>query len=571
MSVTASLFMTACSQDEPDPNGGNGDDISDGNTSYMAVNLISSDSNGSRAASGYEDGSPEENKVNSVRFYFFNAAGGIVNVKLLNGSYVNYYDWTPGDVGNDTNDADDIEKKLPITIVINTKQGDKLPQMMAAVLNPSSEFKDNSETKGSLSLSKLREISRDYATSTLTEEGSFVMFNSVYANTGAEVCAVPITSDNLQKTPELAQKPENAVKIYVERSVAKVKVELSDAIGFVDGKLKLKDKDNKDLTVGGEQVYLQINGWSLTADTDKGRLVKKINPKWEGTWWNSTYRSCWAINEPTATNRYHSYNDIPNSLPAHLYTNENAQLKDIDGQGSTQTHTKVILKGTLCKANGEPFTIVRHLGSHFADTYSETPSENLPELKKNILSQLTANGYTYYYETTEGGKTVRKSIDTDDLKIVVADQESNEDSQNNCYVYAQLTDAANGKTWYNSLADTATPIEASVINSTLKDRKPGSTGSNGEEGDYIIDRALVWKSGMTYYYYEIKHLQNQTGVVRNHVYKTKVTKIAGLGTPVYDPTKNIYPEKPDPNDHYIAAVINILSWHIVSDEYALEW
>ena len=33
MSVTASLFMTACSQDEPDPNGGNGDDISDGNTS----------------------------------------------------------------------------------------------------------------------------------------------------------------------------------------------------------------------------------------------------------------------------------------------------------------------------------------------------------------------------------------------------------------------------------------------------------------------------------------------------------------------------------------------------------
>ena len=62
-----------------------------------------------------------------------------------------------------------------------------------------------------------------------------------------------------------------------------------------------------------------------------------------------------------------------------------------------------------------------------------------------------------------------------------------------------------------------------------------------------------------------------TGVVRNHVYKTKVTKILGLGTPVYDPTKKIYPEKPSKNDHYIAAEINILSWRLVNNNYVLEW
>lgn len=61
------------------------------------------------------------------------------------------------------------------------------------------------------------------------------------------------------------------------------------------------------------------------------------------------------------------------------------------------------------------------------------------------------------------------------------------------------------------------------------------------------------------------------GVVRNHVYDTKVTKIAGLGTPVYDPGLVIYPEKPSPNDHYIAAEIKILSWRLVSNDYELDW
>ena len=55
-----------------------------------------SDVTGTRAANGYEDGTGDENKVTSVRFYFFNGVGGAVNVKLQGTSYVNYYDWTSG-------------------------------------------------------------------------------------------------------------------------------------------------------------------------------------------------------------------------------------------------------------------------------------------------------------------------------------------------------------------------------------------------------------------------------------------------------------------------------------------
>ena len=558
MSMLASLFMVGCSQEEITPNGEDSGN-SEVSTSYMAVNLISSDVTGKRASLGYEDGSTTENKVTSVRFYFFTANGAIANVKLQGTSYVNFYDWTPKkEEQKDDKDDDDVESVLDATIVINTKEGDKLPQMMVAVLNPTGL--DNT----SKSLNDLQAIVNDYASSSLTTEGKFVMFNAVYGNNGAEVCAATITANNLTKTVEAAK--ANPVTIYVERSVAKVKVTLTqDATSAGTDKLALKDKEGNDLKVDGEQVYLKIGNWSLIAETNNGRLVKKINPAWASSWWNGIYRSFWAINSPSAQNKYNDYNAISTAIGSALYTNENAlDYTDNNNQTTTLNRTKVILKGTLCKENGSAFTIVRHLGAHFADTPSDTEFENLLTLKRSILSQLVANEYNYYYSADEGGKTVRKQIDVDDLRIVIVDQLSLEDSQNNCYVYAQLTEDAAKKTWYDSLDEAEGPLTdaANVINGNLKNKE-------------VVDRALVWKSGMTYYYYEIIHNgtgENATkGVVRNHIYDTKVTKIAGLGTPVYDPEKEIYPEKPDPNDHFIAALINILSWRIVNNDYALEW
>lgn len=577
MSVLASLLITGCSQEEVTPPGGEGDGGS--GTSYMAVNLMSSDVTGSRAAAGYEDGSETENKVEMVRFYFFTDNGLIANVKLLNGSYVNFYDWTP-ETGNqqDDKDTDDTESILKATIVINTKQGDKLPQGIVAVLNPPKND-DGTIALGSSSkkLSDLKDIARDYVDykadgdAGLTSKGKFVMFNSVYGGTNkTEVCAVPIEARHLQKKAEDAKK--NPVYIYVERSVAKVSVKLGDDVKAAyttsasDKGLALKDKEGKNLQVGGKQVYLKLSGWDLTAETNEGRLVKAIDPvNWTSDWWNGTgayaHRSFWAINSKNAENKYYDYFSITNSFTigetagTSLYTNENAL--DFDRTAPIK-RTKVIVKGTLCKENGDPFTIVRHMGAHFADTYSEIPSANLPELKKNILSQLSTH-FTYYF----GDVNTRTGIGTDDLKIVVAEQKEEEGSKNNCYVYAQLTEDAAKKTWYTSSDEAVTTtVTADEINEKLKDKS-------------VVDWALVWKSGMTYYYYEIVHngtgINATKGVVRNHIYKTTVTAIAGLGTPVYDPGKVIYPEKPDDNDHYIAAEINILSWRIVENGYKLEW
>lgn len=554
LSILAGLTLIGCSSENDVLTGGDTDPVNK-STSYMAVNLMSSDVMGTRALAGYEDGVSEENKVTSVRFYFFNGAGGAVNVKYqTNGSYVNYYDWTPGDTNQEsgTVDGDDIESKLKATIVINTAGGDKIPQRIAAVLNPTG-LDNNSK-----SLSELKAIVADYAASGLTTNGKFVMFNSVGGG-GKDFSTTLIEKTNLCKSEKEAL--NNPVTIYVERSVAKVRVTLGTAVsaaGTTTG-LALKDKDDKDILVDGKPVYLKLDGWGLTAETSEGRLIKKINPGWEGTGWYKDHRSFWAINSKTATNKYKNYGDIDTSFGEGnaLYTNENAQLTDVDGsEGQAKERTKVIFKGTLCKKDGTPLTIVRHLGAYFGDTESEAESTNLIELKKSILNQLAANGKHYYYATTGG----REQIGTGDLQIVIASQQ--DASKKSCYVYAQLTDdAAKNKTWYNSMEASAQPIDnaANEINGYL---------ANPD----VVDRALVWKSGMTYYYHEIEHKYgetNQFGVVRNHIYAVNVTAIAGLGTPVYDPDQIIYPETPGGNSHYIAAQINILSWRVVNNDVQL--
>ena len=561
LSFAAAMLLTGCSQDEvtPPDNGDNGEL----DTHYMSVNLISSDAPGSRATTGdYVTGSESENKVNSVRFYFFTDNGVAADVKKTENGYVNYYDWTPADVAGRP-DGNNVEKILTATIVISTKAGDKLPQSVAAVLNAP----ENALGTTSKSLSELKAITRDYANGLYTNN-NFVMFNSVYGSNGSEICASAITSSNLQKKE--ADAIANPVDIYVERCVAKVKVHFAENLFSENGLLKLQNKDKEDIIVDGEQVYLKIDGWSLTADTDYGRLVKSINPKWTSSWWNGpagSHRSFWAINSDNAKNQYHTYPAIATAIGTDLYTNENAlKITNAATNGLASNNTKVILKGSLVKSDGTTaLTIVRHIGAYFADTYNkDNEALNLPALKRSILNQLQAHGNYYYYIVSD---TERKSIDVDDLQIVIATQKPEEDSGNNCYVYAQLSAAAKAKTWYKSKDADAEAVDFAVINTALATKE-------------IIDPALVWKNGQTYYYYEIIHnistgdegaTVETKGVVRNHIYDTTVTSIAGLGTPVYDPGRLIYPEKPDPNEHYIAARINILAWRIVSNSYELEW
>lgn len=94
-------------------------------------------------------------------------------------------------------------------------------------------------------------------------------------------------------------------------------------------------------------------------------------------------------------------------------------------------------------------------------------------------------------------------------------------------------------------------VEERQKDQTDADRFLGDNATN-DVNAYLakqIGHAQIHKGGLTYYYFPIRHLGNggetnagYYGVVRNHIYNCTITKIAGLGTAVYDPKEVIYPE-----------------------------
>ena len=146
----------------------------------------------------------------------------------------------------------------------------------------------------------------------------------------------------------------------------------------------------------------------------------------------------------------------------------------------------------------------------------------------------------------------------EDIKCVAR----NPEDKNAYEVYFQLNDDptndATVKTWYKySNGQYLKYDDIESLNSELS----------------FVQPALVYKSGMTYYYTDIKHLgksgtPTEYGVVRNHVYKINITSINGYGTPYYDgDIKYLKPEKPKDIVTFVAAQIHILSWRVVSDGY----
>lgn len=90
---------------------------------------------------------------------------------------------------------------------------------------------------------------------------------------------------------------------------------------------------------------------------------------------------------------------------------------------------------------------------------------------------------------------------------------------------------------------------------------------NGTENEYPrFSDISYWDGGVTSYLANIKHYDDTSaadndlyGVVRNHIYDYTFTNVVGLGVPGTDP---VNPK--DPEQNYLAAVVNCLNWHIVS-------
>ena len=543
----AALGLAACAEkmnDGPSP-----EQTGELEQSYIAINLMSSelDTRVNTDDPVLEDGEEAERQVNSVHFFFFrqgvpfavNATGSAP------GGDKNWLTATPT-FKEDTKDTN-ISDYSEVTLVLNNYKG-QYPDQIVAVINRTPDQ----------NVYKLDEIHAKLVGLQGNNDG-FVMSNSVYMSGSKMIDATAIDESNIGKNEGEAK--SNPVNIYVERVAAKVKVSTpstSDKDGNWDAAKKWFDtgKTSNLITPNDKKVYVKIQNWSLYNARTQSTLLKSIVPTWTnedlGLTWNDSprFRSYWALAE-TYTDSPDGYinNNVFNwnngtDLGRVLYCGENTAP-------SAEDRTKLILKGKLVDVQGNALELVKWNGQEIV---------KVENLKTAVAAQLQ---YLIYSYTDEADATTYTSITDADIVCISGDEVGSPSSVEEYEVYFQLTTtAATDKKWAIKTGDKWETQDATHINAYLIEHVPA---------------AIVYKSGQTYYYIDIKHLGTtgndaEYGIVRNHIYDIEIQSIKGYGTPVFNPGGSIVvPETPiEEPGVFVAAKINVLSWRVVNQGVNIE-
>lgn len=484
----------------------------EGTRSYVAVNINNVGANGTRAAV-YEDGNANENGISKVRFYFFTQNGDPYKMT----DETNWKEISP--VTGNGKENPNIERITDAMLVIDgsTKAA---PYSMMAIVNP--QTIETGVLTNSMSKTAVEEaVSKKNFRQNENDATDFVMSNSVYVDGGQKVWASNI-SGYVQTTAEAATaKP---VDIFVERVAVKIETSTSN-MSELGGATKVYEVGE---TTTGKKVYVKINGWGIANENNNANLVKQISLNWKdenlgfaaGSSWNiPAYKRCFWENSARVTQAENkSWNAYSTTTDKPYYTLPN-----------TTFIPKYVVAARLVYADGQAAEICSYKGVEYL-------SEG--DVKNVILNE---------------NKTFFKKNGNDYNNLAATDIVFYVDANNSYEVRAKL---AEGVVVYKKTADGWVDATAEAKTSLAK------------------DAARIYKSGMTYYYTNIKHLGAagkiaEYGLVRNHIYKIDVTNIKGFGTPVYDPDHKFDPEIPEDVKTYLAAKLNVLSWRVVSQSVEL--
>lgn len=370
------------------------------------------------------------------------------------------------------------------------------------------------------SLSEVCALADDYFS---TE--SFVMSSTVYFDaTGTKKIASDLTAANFATTEEKALAAP--VEVYVERVLARVDAVQADNMAT----------EGKEVTLNQEsQVTLsaKILGYKLYSTSKTSYLIKNIPDQVSAyTWaWNDApnKRTYWAtIPAGMEYDVAISYNDIKDlaegATEYQEYVQENTDAKTETADKATKLLVKAKLQKTVGETTTDAGTILQYKGMYFTE-------EGFLTLVNSSLQ-----GYTY----------VKDNVTSND--------------------WAPYLTIAKGGT------------EAWEVVAALDETKPfpgtDAVKTQMKEALSNLGTAWCWNEGAAYFYVDIEHFgtgEQAIGIVRNHIYELSISKVSGLGTPVYDPNEEIIPEKTDEEpSSYVAARINILKWKIVNQNVTLD-
>ena len=571
----AVLCLAACAEKIDDDSSVQNGEVE---SSYIAINLSATEPSTRADGGTYQEGAAEERAVETAYFFFFDANGNAFHVNVDEGAANgpggtnNYLQATINSTtGKDMNNVSDIKN---VVLLLKTYKG-IYPAQIVATLNwvP---------TETTYSLDQLcKELAYVRNNDTGELKGKFVMSNAVYAKDGSPATAVyatPLTINDIY-TDEASAKA-HPITIYVERAAAKVTVTTDN---------KDKFNLNKPVTIGSSNidVYAEVLGWELYNDYQQSYLIKNIDLTWTndalGFTWNDSpwYRCYWAnsyngeffnnnfqyeydpVIDGHKTKYGYGFGDKTDVTSGTFAENTYTYCGENTGRESSD-RTKIILKAQLQDKSGNPVELARWYTIEY--------------LGENDLRTAVANTlkYTLYYK--DGDNYV--GLGPYDLQCVSPIYDNNGTITNGApaniepyEVFFQLSDTGKAKTWYKNNSGSKHPMSTDV-----------STDPNGVSATntYLaenVEPAVLYKSGQTYYYFDVQHLGNLTdseeqtgeyGIVRNHIYAININSIGGYGSPIYIGTSNIvtppeYPEDPEGAEtSYVSAEVRILSWRIVS-------
>lgn len=581
-SVLASALMlgvASCSSEDV----AGGDSQNDkGTTSFLAVNLKTvgnaptGNARQTRADSQegtYEDGVGKENKITSVRFYFFNADGTPYILNNVNGKG-NYIE---KEVKVNPEDQSQTVEGITETVLVLNGENHVAPASMLTVINPDINPKllqDGAALRWSV-------MRKELVGTKFNDDTHFMMSNSTYEEAGNDICTTQLTGQTYASSDDAMKNPVN---VYVERVNAKVKADvvgtnfkeetadvIFDGVGM-KGNQKTKVGDlslaKEDGTFDKKEIFAYIVGWGLASENGKAELFKlidtqKFTDEILGIYpWSTPdyHRSFWSLSVPfggTGADKNeplnHKFSDYTHKLGEAVYTLPNTP-KDVidDAHVYDNTLTKFVVAARLAykDADGslQPAEICEYKGQEFLGT---------DNLKKTFVKEISR---FYKKVSAEGESDKYVNLDPSDITFTTTAPSG-----------TQAKD-------YEVFATLAKP------NITLYEQKGGVWNE-------VTDKSVVYnmlqgtpaevrKGGMAYYYTTIKHLGEkgksgepklgEYGIVRNHSYQISLNSIKGFGTPVYDPKKIIVPTIPSDDKTYLAAKINVLSWRVVPSTVDLD-
>lgn len=552
----AALMMSACSSDDASNGGSTG--VND--PQYLAVNIVNVGATPSRASEEYANGTTAESEIKKVRFYFFNGDGSPYIIKnpgggVSGGDPKNWLEASPTD-GTTTPGSSNVEKITQTVLVINGEQN-AAPSAIVAVVNPETVDAATLKNGGTMRLSELRNTAvgqnfykKNASTGAVSE---FVMSNSVYVNTGEDVCASLVAGHVATSAEDATKKP---VELYVERVVAKVTAnvdetafKLGDGTDWETTKYGTKTAVGK---IGDNEVYAVIDGWGLASENGKAEIEKKVDKTWSdgnlgfSPWTTSDYHRCFweqsvAFDAGIGGNQpvNHKYRDLKAKMNEVLYTLPNTptnKVTDLQNNDLTKLAVAATLKYKDAAGNWNDADICRYNGVQFL---------GVDNLKKQV-----ALTFSQYYTSTDAHTYTQLSASDIDFK------DPDGTMQQYRVTPTLAADPAGTKKYYTKTTSGTTPTFTVVDKATVLAAIEAS-------------KAEIRKGGKAYYYVPIKHLGNtgelaEYGIVRNHFYKITLSGIKGFGTPVYNPDQVVKPVVPTYEDTYLAARVQVLQWRVVN-------